>query len=662
MVISRPRARVAVCALSVALALLVVPTVHAKRHGPPDSGEDSGRDPALACAAAKHAVAGRYCGAVLRAWSRFDRNGDAAARDAAITTAADELAQGWSEAEQESSAAGVDCKAAFLTASTAGAFIDSASGALVAAVNDGLDLDRRRDVKCGTGIIKAAANKCEALFGAESLYQRLRTKADAAAQRDATIARIRERFATTFGKATARSCATTATVDGIEQRVDDVVARVVRDTLSSPEAGDGSYIGISPGATDYQGRTFHPVCMDGSRYRFYARRGTVNNLVVYYQGGGACWEQLTCSIPTCDKNVVDSEDDPNHFSSGFANLTNPANPFKDWSAVFVSYCSCDIHFGDASQDYTNTDPAHPKHVEHRGFENAKVAEKWAREHFLAPERVFVTGSSAGAYGAWFNAPLLHPVWPSARFDVLADAGNGVATQDFLEKFFPNWNFAANLPPDIPELKQIIDNGEGIPAYTEVITRHFPKTQWAHYATAFDGSPGGQTGFYNIMLHNNDVTAALTWWEGSCTFRDTMRSQAIATAAAVDQQDGNYRYYIGSGSRHTMWGSNKVYGDTTGGVPPIVDWVNAMLASATGAPSPDWVNVEANPENLLLPGDPRPSPLAEPFEQSGSDVIVNCPAPPTPVPSGGGATAPSGGPGHSAEHHGGGPGEHGPHGH
>ena len=31
--------------------------------------------------------------------------------------------------------------------------------------------------------------------------------------------------------------------------------------------------------------------------------------------------------------------------------------------------------------------------------NAQVVEKWAREHFVTPEQVFVTGSSAGAYGA-----------------------------------------------------------------------------------------------------------------------------------------------------------------------------------------------------------------------------------------------------------------------
>jgi hypothetical protein len=70
---------------------------------------------------------------------------------------------------------------------------------------------------------------------------------------------------------------------------------------------------------------------------------------------------------------------------------------------------------------------------------------------------------------------------------------------------------------------------------------------------------------------------------------------------------NYRYYIGVGSRHTMWGSNKVYTDTTGGVPTIANWLEAMLAG-----TPDWTNVECTDCGQLLPGDPRPSPAAPPY--------------------------------------------------
>jgi hypothetical protein len=601
-------------AVLVALAIVGVSTADAKKTKP---------DPALTCVAAKNKEAGKFCAAVLNAWSRFEKTGDASKRDAAISQAKGRLAAGWGKAEDNSSAAGTDCAAAFLAASTAGAFIDSAGGAMVEAVNTGLDLGNKVQAKCGSKIAKAAAAKCQALLLAESTYQKQRMKTSAADKHTAAVAKIEQKFAAAFAKAKGSTCPTSATADGVETQVNGIVDRVVRDTLASPATGDGPYVSIAGAQTTYEGKTYTPVCMDGSPYRFFARRGTVNKLVVYYQGGGACWEQLTCSIPVCDKNVTDG-DDPSKAKTGFADLSNPANPFKDWNAVFVSYCSCDIHFGDAAQDYNNVDPAHPLHVEHRGYENAKVVEKYAREHFLAPEQVFVTGSSAGAYGAWFNAPLLHKVWPTAHFDVLADAGNGVVTQSFLDDFFPNWNFEANLPTDIPGLADVLHNGSGIPGYTEIITHQFPNTNWAHYATAFDGGSGGQTGFYNLMLNNNDVTAALTWWNGSCQFRDKMKSQVVATAAAVDAQDGNYRYYIGSGSRHTMWGSNKVYVDTTGGVPTLVDWINAMLDSSPGAPAAGWTNVEANPYNLLLSGDPRPSPLAPPFEQSGSDVVVNCP--------------------------------------
>ncbi|MEY4948390.1 MAG: hypothetical protein RL698_601 [Pseudomonadota bacterium] len=372
---------------------------------------------------------------------------------------------------------------------------------------------------------------------------------------------------------------------------------------------DAEFKTISPvGPIEYEGRNLQPQCMDGSPYHFFVKRGSVNKVLMYYQGGGACWDEQTCSLATCDTNVnPDGGDNPNNQKTGFGDRDNPDNPFHDWSIVFVSYCSCDIHFGDAAQDY-------PKHVEHRGFDNAKVAEKWARENLPYPDEVFVTGSSAGAYGAFFHGPLLIRVWPKARFNVLADAGNGVITQQFLDGSFPNWNFEANLPGDIPGLKEILRDGSGIPGYTKLVANEFPKAHWAHYSTAFDGGSGGQTGFYNLMLQQN-LLGAVNWWEGSCAFTRQMTYQAHETAAAVP---ANYRYYIGTGSRHTMFGSNKVYDDTTGGVPTIVDWVNAMRAG-----SQEWKNVECEDCGLLLDDDVRPKPLRPPFQPVGDEVVVTC---------------------------------------
>jgi hypothetical protein len=580
--------------------------------------------PTNVCVGAKLKASGNFCGAVFKAWATWDKKQDAAARDAAIAKAQGKLDEAFAKAEAKSSKAGVDCAQTTLSSTALGVLIGTAAATLITEVNAGLILTEKPDIKCGAKLAKLAAKKCQAMLLAEGKFVAALAKDPGASKRDAARTKASEQFSSGWSKVFAKGCDSSASETASEASVDALRDQVIAANTISPSVDDAQYTTISPvGATTYQGREFNPVCMNGSPYHFFVKRGSVNKLLVYYQGGGACWEQLTCSVPVCDNSVNPAGgDNPNNGSSGFADRNNPNNPFKDWNVVFVSYCSCDIHFGDAAQDYTNFNPDAPLHVEHRGYHNAKVAEKWAREHFVNPEEVFVTGSSAGAYGAWFGAPMLEEVWPASKFSVLADAGNGVITQDFLENSFPNWNFVANLPTNVPGVEEVLINGTGIPGYTELVTGLFPNTTWAHYSTSYDGGSGGQTGFYNVMLNDNDPIAGLSWWNGSCAFNAQMRSQALATAAAVPS---NYRYYIGTGSRHTMWGSNKVYTDTTGGVPTIVDWVNAMLNSNPPSDNdPAWSNVECTNCGLLLPGDVRPNPLAPPFMQVGPDVVVTCP--------------------------------------
>jgi hypothetical protein len=534
--------------------------------------------------------------------------------------------------------------------------IDDAVATIVAEVNDGLDLGDKDNAKCGQKLLNAAAIKCLKYLKAESKYFKKPAKDPDGAKRAEGQAKASTKFSDAWAKFSP-GCPTTATESGIEGRIDDLSAAVVLGTVASPAVSDDQFDTISPtGTTEYQGRTLAPTCIYNTPYHFFAKRGSVNKLLMYYQGGGACWEQLTCEIPVCDSEVNPAGgDNPNNWvgaGAGFADLSNPANPFKDWNIVFVSYCTCDVHFGDTEQDYHNKVPPTPDplHVWHKGYDNAKIAEKFAREHFVNPEEIFVTGSSAGAYGAIFQAPLLHSVWPHSKFTVLGDAGNGVITQEFLENEFENWNFAANLPDYIPGLLESMgEGGTGMPGYVEAVADYFPATNWAHYTAAFDGGSGGQTGFYNVMLNNNNPLYAALWWWGSCAWNEQMRLQAQDTAAAVALDNDNYRYYIASGSRHTMWGTDRVYTDTTGGVPPLVDWINEMR---TGGPG--WVNVQADPYNVLFPGacssgssnpgdpcacdgdcpggtcdgeDVTPCPLpTAPFEKSGDDTIVNCGSP------------------------------------
>ncbi len=572
--------------------------------------------PTNACVARKQEEAGTYCKRVLKAWARWDRTGDAGARDDRIATAALELGGAWEKAEARSADDGADCADTTLPAPALVGLVDSATGAIVAAVNQGLDLGDTEDARCGRKLLDASARACDRLLDLESTWVRRLSKDPAGVKRETGRVRVFADLATAFDRQRRQGCPTAATSDGLESLLDGLAGDVVTETIVSPNVPDSQFMTISPtGTTEYLDRTFKPECIKGTPYHFFAKRGSVNKLVVYYQGGGACWDSLTCGVPVCADSADPVDDNPSGASSGFADMNNPANPFRDWNVVFVTYCSCDVHFGDAAQDYPPLSGTDPNHIEHRGYHNSRVVEKWAREHFVNPEQIFVTGSSAGAYGAWFNAPLHHEVWPASRFQVLADAGNGVITADFLQNEFTNWDFRKNIPNTIPGVVESIDDGTGIVGFTKAVTSFFPQTRWAHYTAAFDGGQGGQTGFYNVMLNDNNPLAAVTWWEGSCAFNAQMRAQALETAAAVPS---NYRFYIGTGSRHTMWGANKVYTDTTGGVPTLVDWVSAMLDG-----TPAWTNVEAADSGLLLPGDVRPNPLRPPFTQVGPDVKIVC---------------------------------------
>ena len=564
------------------------------------------------CVGAKQETAGTFCDSVLQAWSTWNTNQDDDARDTAVEVAASTLAGAWSGAEEDAEVEDASCSDLALTSAQAEAALLGAIEPIVQRINDGLDLSNAEEAQCGASVLAAAGTACSEVLAAEAAYiADLATDPDGTALASAMAAAY-DAFSASWSDATAGGCPTNATEEAVRGDLESAVAALVRDTIVTPGLADDQYTTLIPGPTSYRGRTVTPRCMDDSEYRYFARRGTVNKLVMYYQGGGACWNRLTCGVPSCTTSTQDL--DLNDLSmTGLRDLTNPDNPFRDWNIVFVSYCTCDIHYGDATVEYGDLT------VEHVGYQNAQVAEKFAREHFLNPEVVFVTGSSAGSYGAWLNAPRLHQVWPASQIHVLGDAGNGVITTDFLRNEFSAWSFTSNLP-DIPGVLEAITDGEGIPDYSEAVADFFPDTNWAHYSTLYDGGLGGQTGFFNIMLNDGNPLAATTWWDASCEFGATAVSQSEAIFSA---QPSNYRYYFGTGSRHTMWGSNKVYDDTTGNVPTIVDWINGMLASSPEGKDPAWTNVLCENCSLLLEGDPRPDPPEPPFEVQGDDIVVVC---------------------------------------
>jgi len=606
----RPRLALAVPALA-ALALAASTAPAGARGGP--------RPPAPApyptdrCVAEKLHAAADYCAATVgvRSLSRwgwpghrtgFRRDDVRAAGERWLRVPRERLARAWRGAEARAAAAGVPCDETTVGAGQMISLLDE--GAL--ALDDGID----GSPICRPRRLATAAGTCRALLDAEGRHLLERSK-------DRLRKRLERRKAGALSqleKAWRNGCrdgepAPTEAVRGLAEQA--FLASVVSPSVST------EWTKVDPpDQVPYRDEVLEPICSHGTPWTYYVKRGTVNKLLVYFQGGGACWNDITCGLGTFDPSVVDAEDDPARASGGFANLANPENPFRDWNAVFVPYCTGDVHWGDSVVEYI---PGYETGIiRHKGRVNAAVAEKFAREHFVNPDQVFVTGSSAGSYGAVVNALYLEErAYPSTPFAVLGDGGNGVITQEFLENDLGKWGIQDNLPDWIPNLDKPLSELKASDLWTEAAL-YYPQSRFANYSTAYDGDRGGQIGFYNIMLNPGNFFEWLDWWRPTCEWNEKMR--ALAQDAATRAPD-NYRYYIGTGSRHTMWSYDKVYTDTTGGVPTIASWVGAMLDG-----TPDWTNVECSDCGQLLPGDPRPDPVQPPYvtDPVTGAVRIDCP--------------------------------------
>lgn len=186
-------------------------------------------------------------------------------------------------------------------------------------------------------------------------------------------------------------------------------------------------------------------CTDGTEYVIYHQKGSSNNLQIFFAPGGACWDADSCEKPIHWKQKEKKVEgglyhadalDLNYstYQTGIFRKDDERNPFKDWSKVFISSCSGDVHIGDAVQTYTNNDGV-KRTIHHRGQKNSLAALAWIKENYKNLDKVLVSGESAGGYGAIYYLPHIVEMFPKAQIFQLSD-GSALTTDRFVEA--TNW--------------------------------------------------------------------------------------------------------------------------------------------------------------------------------------------------------------------------------
>jgi hypothetical protein len=321
----------------------------------------------------------------------------------------------------------------------------------------------------------------------------------------------------------------------------------------------------------------NPNPVDGTpvdnAFRFYYKEGKSDNVLVFFNGGGSCWNDATCvaslalageegNRPTYNPSVL-QENSPVG-AGGVFDDGNKENPFKDWSKVFIPYCTGDLHAGSNEVAYTDVDGSITGdagatiNVKHRGFDNFMAVREWMKHQFRGKkdkvEKLLVTGSSAGGYGAILNFPYVQSAFPKTKVALLADASASVVTEGFINDAFTldrNWNLEGSLPPIFNGALGIY-SAEGLNVELfQRLTEAYPKNRFAQYNTAYDfvqvlflkvmdQLDQGNKNPYSWALNDNDFLYFGQW-----------NARMTASYNYLSDTTDNYQYYIGAGNVHTV---------------------------------------------------------------------------------------------------------------
>jgi hypothetical protein len=388
--------------------------------------------------------------------------------------------------------------------------------------------------------------------------------------------------------------------------------------LPSAVAGEWQRIAASEPFVDRTGAARAPGCSAGPvradsgelveanpDFAFFVRPGDPQKLVIIWDGGGTCFDGASCigsallGEPLYSLEVGET---PERLArmGGIAAAADPANPVREYTQVFIPYCTGDVHIGNADTTYAFETAAGPVQwtIRHRGYDNVVAVLEWLSDHYdnvvgEAPRTVLLAGASAGGYGAQFAYPAVHERFPeTTRMHLLTDSANGIVGDGFHALALgPNGVWAAWDNLSVELVNALAAGADDLPvALNEALGRSYPQTRFGQYTRAYDGV---QVFYYNVTRHLDDPEQ---WWNASELFRAALTWTARArlsmrtSAAALP----NYRMYLGEGLEHTIIGNGSFYSERSGDGILFRDWLADMLTDATGDA---WRNASCEPDCL-----------------------------------------------------------------
>ena len=244
-------------------------------------------------------------------------------------------------------------------------------------------------------------------------------------------------------------------------------------------------------------------CRDGSATGLGVRlQENADDLVIFMEGGGACFNDPTCSQ---NRARFGEADFTGRVAEGFGdqglfNTSRAENPVGDWNYVYVPYCTGDVHSGSARDVQV---PGVDGAQQFVGYDNFTRYVNLLKSYFGGDlDRILVTGSSAGGFGTLANYEQVAQRFTTADITLLDDAGpllpdDAVLTPGLQQLWISLWNLDATYPG--PALTE--------PSDLENVYQYYADTYDANFGLASYEEDATIRFFYSFGIAAQDPSCA-----------------------------------------------------------------------------------------------------------------------------------------------------------
>ncbi len=293
-------------------------------------------------------------------------------------------------------------------------------------------------------------------------------------------------------------------------------------------------------------------CRDGSSTGFGINVNPASkNLVIYLEGGGACFNALTCGMNPANFNSASLA---TAASGGILNRTDTANPVKDWNMVYVPFCTGDVHAGNAPNQTVTGVTGKQQFV---GYVNMTRYLAKLAPAYKDATKILLTGISAGGFGAAANYPQTARAFDPIPVYSLDDSGppmdDPYVPKCLQQKWSELWGFDKTI---------LADCGSDCPDKT-----NFTLAATIHTAKKYPNIP------FCLVEDTDDSVITLFYGFGmmNCTAAFGVVDQATFTAGLLDERTKlaaagvtNAAGFIFQGTVHTSLKSTSQFDTETAG--------------------------------------------------------------------------------------------------